>query len=198
MIGGLFRIHLLDRKNQMKKFFDNIKKNEYYIAWLKDAWPYLTGAVLLSVFQIVSLASSGSPWGVSGTLADWGAWLYQLVGGSVEKMYYFASEGAQAKIAAGPLKDPGTMRNLGIIFGALCATLIASGFKFKKIKTGRQVAAAILGGLLMGYGARIGFGCNIGALFSGIASLSLSGWVYGLFLFLGAIVGSKLLVKYFM
>ena len=182
----------------MKKFFDNIKQNDYYKAWLKDAWPYLTGAILLSVFQIVSLASTGSPWGVSGTLADWGAWLYEFVGGSTEKMYYFASEAAQAKLAAGPLQDPGTMRNIGIVAGAIVATLIASGYKFKKIKTWRQVLAAILGGLLMGYGARIGFGCNIGALFSGIASLSLSGWVYAVFLFLGAIVGSKLLVKYFM
>ena len=56
----------------------------------------------------------------------------------------------------------------------------------------------MLGGLLMGYGARIGFGCNIGALFSGIASFSVSGWVYMVFLFLGAWVGSKLLVKFFM
>ena len=182
----------------MKQFFDKIKQNDYYKAWLKEAWPYLTGAVLLSVFQIVSLASFGAPWGVSGTLADWGAWLYELVGGSVEKWYYFSSEAAQAKLAAGPLADPGSLRNFGIIAGALFATLIASGFKFKKIKTWRQVAAAVLGGLLMGYGARIGFGCNIGALFSGIASLSLSGWVYAAFLFLGAIVGSKLLVKYFM
>ena len=71
-------------------------------------------------------------------------------------------------------------------------------FKLKKIKSWKQIAAATLGGLLMGYGARIGFGCNIGALFSGIASLSLSGWVYALFLFLGAIIGSKLLVRYFM
>ena len=107
-------------------------------------------------------------------------------------------KGAQATLERGFLQDPGTMRNLGIIGGALFATLAASGFKVKKIKTVRQVVAAVLGGLLMGYGARIGFGCNIGALFSGITSLSLSGWVYAVFLFLGATVGSKLLVKYFM
>jgi len=175
-----------------------IKENEYYKIWFKDAWPYLTGAVLLSLFQIVNFAVAGSPWGVSGTLANWGAWLYELVGGSVEKWYYFSSEGAQQLLKDGFLHDPGSLRNVGIIAGALFSTLIASGFKFKKIKSWKQVAAAILGGLLMGYGARIGFGCNIGALFSGIASLSLSGWVYAVFLFLGAIVGSKLLVKYFM
>ncbi len=180
------------------KLTDKIKNNDYYKIWLKDAWPYITGAVLLSVFQIVTLAVTGNPWGVSGVLANWGAWLYQLVGGSVDKWYYFSSEGAQNVLSNNFIKDPGTMRNLGIIFGALFATLIASGFKFKKIKTGKQVVAAILGGLLMGYGARIAYGCNIGALYSGITVFSLSGWVFGIFIFLGAIVGSKLLVKYFM
>ena len=96
------------------------------------------------------------------------------------------------------LADGGSIRNLGIIFGALAATLFASQFKIKKIKTLRQVVAAILGGLLMGYGARLANGCNIGALFTAIASFSLSGWVFGAFLLVGAFIGSKLLAKYFM
>lgn len=176
----------------------NLKENKFYQLWFKNAWTYVTGAILLSIFQIVMFATSDNPWGVSGTLANWGAWLYQLVGGSVDKWYYFSSPGAQAVLNNGFLNDPGSLRNLGVIFGAMLATLLASQFKIKKIKSIKQVVAAILGGLLMGYGARIAFGCNIGALFGGIASLSLSGWVFGAFLFLGAMVGSKLLVKYFM
>lgn len=176
----------------------DIKKNKYYKLWIKDAWPYITGAVLLSLFQIVTLTTTGNPWGVSGVLATWGAWMYEAVGGSVDKWYYFASEGAQNSLNSGFMNHGGSLRNMGIIVGALIATLLASGFKIKKIKSWKQIAAATLGGLLMGYGARIGFGCNIGAFFSGIASLSLSGWVYAVFLFLGAIVGSRLLVKYFM
>ncbi len=182
----------------MKKFFDNIKKNEFYLMWFKNAWPYVTGGVLLALFQIVTFATTGNPWGVSGVFANWGAWLFEAVGGSVDEWYYFSSPGAQATLTNGFLDDAGTWRNLGIIFGALFSTLIASGFKFKKIKSVRQVVAAVLGGLLMGYGARIAYGCNIGALFSGIASLSLSGWVFAIFMFAGAVVGSKLLVKYFM
>lgn len=176
----------------------DIKNNKYYKKWFKGAWPYITGAVLLSLFQIVTFATTGNPWGVSGVFANWGAWIYRALGGSVDKWYYFSSKGAQATLDAGFLNHPGTMRNLGIIFGALLATLLASQFKIKKIKSKKQVIAAILGGLMMGYGARIGFGCNIGALFSGISSLSLSGWVFAVFMFLGAVVGSKLLVKYFM
>lgn len=182
----------------MKAFFEKIKNNDFYKMWFKDALPYVTGAVLLSVFQIVTFSTTGNPWGVSGVFANWGAWLFELVGGSVDKWFYFSSPGAQATLEAGFLNDPGTWRNLGIIAGALFAAMMASGFKIKKIKSFRQVIAAALGGLLMGYGARIAFGCNIGALFSGIASLSLSGWVFAAFMFAGAIIGSKLLVKYFM
>lgn len=164
----------------------------------KNPFTYVTGAVLLSLFQIALLAYSKNPWGVSGTFANWGAWLYQLFGGNVEKWFYFSSAGAQATLNAGFLNHTGSMLNIGIILGALVATLLASQFKFKKIKSLKQVVAAILGGLLMGYGARLAGGCNIGALFSGIASLSLSGWVFGAFLLVGAFVGSKLLAKFFM
>ena len=45
-------------------------------------------------------------------------------------------------------------------------------------RAGRSLAAAIIGGLLLGYGARIAYGCNIGAFFSGIASGSLHGWLW--------------------
>ncbi|MEA4825481.1 YeeE/YedE thiosulfate transporter family protein [Clostridium sp. JNZ J1-5] len=178
--------------------FKKLEKNKFYKSWFKNAWTYVIGAILLSVFQIVTLATTGNPWGVSGAFANWGAWLYRAVGGNVDKWYYFSTPGAQATLNGGFLNDPGSIRNLGIILGALMATLLASQFKIKKIKSKKQVVAAIIGGLLMGYGARISFGCNIGALYSGIASLSLSGWVFGLFLFLGAMIGSKLLVKFFM
>ena len=185
----------------MSKFNEALKKftgNPVYVKWLKDAWPYLTGAVLLSLFQIVTLATTGNPWGVTGPFASWGAWIYGLFGGSVDKWYFFSSDALQSTLNNGFLKDGPSVRNAGIILGALLATLLASQFKIKKIKSFKQIIAAILGGLLMGYGSRIAFGCNIGALFSGIASLSVSGWVFAIFLFLGAIVGSKLLVKFFM
>ncbi len=175
-----------------------ITNNEAYKRWLRAAWPYYTGAILLSLFQIVTLATTGSPWGVSGAFANWGAWIYEALGGSVDKWYYFATDSAQATLAKGVLNNPDSWRNIGIICGALLAVLLASQFKIKKIKSKRQVIAAVLGGLLMGYGARIAFGCNIGALYGGIASLSLSGWVFGLFMLVGAIMGSKLLVKFFM
>ena len=59
------------------------------------------------------------------------------------------------------------------------------------VKTDKIVLAAIIGGFFMGFGARLAFGCNIGALFSGIASGSLHGWVWFLFAFIGTFFGVK-------
>lgn len=182
----------------MNKFFLKLQNNYFYKKILTEPLTYVAGAVLLAVFQIAHFSILGSGWGVTSAFAYWGSWLYQLVGGHPESWAYFSGEKSQAILEGGFLAYGGTIRNLGIIVGALMATLLASQFKIKKIKAFRQVVAAVLGGLMMGYGARLALGCNIGALFTAIASWSLSGWVFAFFLLIGAYIGSKLLQKYFM
>ena len=182
----------------MKEFFIKLGDNSIYKRLMKEPLTYVAGAVLLAVLQTAHLAALGSGWGVTSAFADWGAWISGLFGADVSSWSYFATEKAQKTLAGGFLADGGSLRNVGVIVGALVATLYASQFKIKKIKAMRQVVAAILGGLLMGYGARLAMGCNIGALFTGISSLSLSGWVFALFLLVGSWIGSKLLAKYFM
>ena len=49
-----------------------------------------------------------------------------------------------------------------------------------------------LGGLLMGWGARLGFGCNIGAFVGGVASGSLHGWVWFPAALPGCLIGISL------
>ena len=56
----------------------------------------------------------------------------------------------------------------------------------------RSLLAAVLGGLLLGYGAAIASGCNIGAFFSGVASGSLHGWLWIAAALLGNALGVRL------
>jgi uncharacterized protein len=173
-------------------------EHPFYKKVIKDAWSYWTGAILLAVLNISLFALAGKPWGITGVFANWGAWIYKFIGGQPENWAYYQSASNAKSLSQSFFNNGLSVQNIGIIFGALLATLLASQFKIKKIKSWKQVVAAVLGGLLMGYGARIAFGCNIGALFSGIASMSLHGWVYAIFIFFGAWIGSKVLVKYFM
>ena len=75
----------------MKEFFQKLSKNDFYKKLMKEPLTYVAGAVLLSVFQIAHLASLGSAWGVTSAFADWGAWIYQGLGGDVSSWAYFAS-----------------------------------------------------------------------------------------------------------
>lgn len=181
----------------MKKFFLSLGENDIYKTLMKEPLTYVAGAALLAIFQIAHFAALDSAWGVTGPFTDWGAWMLQAVGLDITSWQYFSTEAERKILANGFLKHGGSLRNLGVIVGALLATLYASQFKIKKIKSMRQVAAAILGGLMMGYGARIAGGCNIGNLFSGTSAMALSGWIFALFLVIGAYFGGKLLTKYF-
>ena len=58
--------------------------------------------------------------------------------------------------------------NLGVIFVAVIASGLAGRFAPTTQLPWRTIASAVIGGLLMGYGARIAFGCNIGAFFLGV------------------------------
>ncbi|RBP40652.1 hypothetical protein SAMN02745973_00787 [Garciella nitratireducens DSM 15102] len=176
----------------------NLNNHKFYSKWFKNPWSYVTGAVALSLFQIVTLAITREPWGISSTLTDWGAQIFEFLGGDVSHWKYFNSHISQEVFPSPLLRKGNTIRNLGIIIGALFSTLMASEFKFRKIKSKKQFFAAAIGGILMGYGSRLALGCNIGAFYSGISSLSLSGWIFAIFLFIGAMIGSKIILKFFL
>jgi uncharacterized membrane protein YedE/YeeE len=81
--------------------------------------------------------------------------------------------------------------DVGIVLGALTAAGLAGRFAPTFRVPLRSALAAVLGGLLMGYGARLAFGCNIGAFFSGVASFSLHGWLWIVCALLGTWLGIR-------
>ena len=90
------------------------------------------------------------------------------------------------------LADTVSVMDFGIMLGAALAAGLAGKFAPKAALPLKSLLAAILGGLMMGYGARLSFGCNIGALFSGIASGSLHGWLWFACAFGGSLVGIRI------
>jgi uncharacterized protein len=82
--------------------------------------------------------------------------------------------------------------DFGIILGALLAAGLAGRFAPGFRIPLRSLVAAALGGLLLGYGARLAFGCNIGALLSGLASGSVHGWLWFAAAFAGTVLGVRL------
>jgi uncharacterized membrane protein YedE/YeeE len=169
------------------------KKSTYYEVLVKKEWSYTTGAVVMAVLAVM-LASFAGNWGVLGPLPLWGGKFLTLIGINADSWRMY--NGSLAKYRF--LNNQAAITNAALIFGAMISSLLAAQWKVRGVKNVRQVWAAVIGGTLMGIGARINPGCNIGAMFSAIPSFSLSGWIFLVFMFLGAAVGGKALVRWFL
>ncbi|GAB3058078.1 YeeE/YedE family protein [Virgibacillus ainsalahensis] len=144
----------------------------------RGSWPLLVAAIVLAVLNALTLMVRGQPWGITSAFALWGSKVAQFFGIDVASWGYWQGANAAA-LEASIFSDSTTVLNLGVILGAFLASAAGGLFKFSKMNR-KNVSAAVIGGLLMGYGARLAFGCNIGAYFGGIASFSLHGYIWGI------------------
>lgn len=156
---------------------------------LAGPWPLVGGAVALALVNIATLALAGRPWGITYGFALWGAKLAALVGVDVAHWPFWRNESA---LAASLWSDATSVMNFGLMLGAAAAAGLAGAYAPQGRTPLPSLAAAVLGGLLMGVGARLATGCNIGAFFSGLASGSLHGLVWAVCAFAGVALGARL------
>jgi hypothetical protein len=150
----------------------------------------VAGAIGLMLVNLGTLLLAGRPWGVTSAFALWGAKIAAAMSVPVETWPYWASQ--TGSLQGSVFGDVTSVMDGGIILGAMLAALLAGRFKPVWAIPPRSLAAAVIGGLMLGYGARIAYGCNIGAYFSGIASGSLHGWLWLPCAFLGNVLGTHL------
>jgi uncharacterized membrane protein YedE/YeeE len=160
--------------------------------WLHGPWPLVAGAIALALLNFATLALSGRPWGITSAFALWGAKAASAIGFDVASWPYWASKANAAALAAPVSRDVTSVMDIGIVLGAMMAAGLAGRYAPVWRLPLRSLVAAIIGGLLLGYGARLAYGCNIGAYFSGIVSGSLHGWLWLVAAFFGNVVGTRL------
>jgi uncharacterized membrane protein YedE/YeeE len=158
---------------------------------LRGSWPMLVGAVVLAVLGGAVLVVSGGAWGITSAFNLWGAKLLQLVGLHPEEWAFWSRPEQAAQLAAPVLTDKTSLTDIGIILGAAVAAAAAGAWKLHTGLRGNVVAASLIGGVLMGVGARLAGGCNIGAYLAGIASGSLHGWLWAFAAIAGTWVGLR-------
>ena len=161
---------------------------------LHGPWPLWWGVIGLALLGLITLVLAGHPWSITFAFGLWGSKLWAALGGDVSQWSYWSSGYAAKALNSSVLADVTSVMDFGIMLGAMLAAALAGKYapagKLKK----KRVLTAIVGGLLLGYGARLAFGCNIGALLGGIASGSLHGWLWLVAAFVGAMVGVRIRV----
>lgn len=156
---------------------------------LHGPWSMLLGALMIAGVSIATFLVLGRPWGITSGFALWGAKIAHAVGYPVESWDYWKWQ--TAAIERTVFADATSVMNFAIMAGAMAAAALASKYRPSLAIDLTGVLTAVVGGLLMGYGARLAFGCNIGAYLGGIVSGSLHGWAWFLFAFIGSTLGTR-------
>ncbi len=158
----------------------------------RGPWPLLLGAGALAMLNWLTLLVAGHPWSVTWGFTLWAGKAALLLGWDPTTSAFWSGSFAQGALARPVLADTTSVMNVGIVIGALVAAALAGNLKFNVRMPWLSLTAAVAGGLLLGYGARLAYGCNIGAFFSGVASTSLHGWVWIVAAVLGNVIGVRL------
>ncbi|MDI1309302.1 MAG: YeeE/YedE family protein [Methylotenera sp.] len=159
-------------------------------------WSLLEGALALAILNFATLIISGHPWSITWAFTLWGAETATYVGWNPASSTFWQGDFQQAALANGIFRDETSLMDIGLILGALLAAILSNRLTFTLQAPPRAIAASLIGGLAMGYGARIAYGCNIGAFFSGVASTSLHGWLWIISAIAGTWIGVHLRPKF--
>jgi len=125
-------------------------------------------------------------WYVTTQEAQWLGWVFNKLGWNNTHNIFFGLENG----IPNPLFNLAGWMSISLVGGAAVMALLNNEFKWKK-PTLELATWAVIGGSLMGIGARLGLGCNVGAFFVRTANGDASGWLFGLGMFGGAYVGVR-------
>ena len=152
---------------------------------------WLIGAVLLAMLAALNLLLAGQPWGVVYGFGLWAAKVANATG-TVElaQNWFWSQPGNAQRLGETVLLDITSITNIGILGGALWVS--ANKPVQAQAMSGTQWLVALVAGLLLGYSSRLAFGCNVGAMLSGISTGSVHGWIWVPLAFAGTLVGLRI------
>jgi hypothetical protein len=138
----------------------------------------LSAAAIIGALAALLFLASGMPWGITTGLTLAGAQAVQALGADLAMQPYWSADWARDSLAMPWLANHSAVADAGLLLGALLAAAATGGLRHGAALDARGAAGAALGGLLMGIGARLSSGCNVGAFIGGAVSGSLHGLVW--------------------
>ncbi|WP_284154800.1 YeeE/YedE family protein [Algicella marina] len=167
-----------------KRRHGSLEKTRETGSLLRGPWSPWLGALALTIVGVLTILVLNRPWGITQAFVFWGGKLLYLGGLSTD--HWMLERIPQSSLDRSVFAHGTSVMDFGIILGAMIAAGLAGRFAPIWKLSFKDVWTAVLGGLMMGYGARLGYGCNIGAYLGGLISGSLHGWVWAIAAFAGS------------
>ncbi len=148
--------------------------------------PYI-GGVLLGLVLLAANFVSGRGLGASGAIKSAVVTTVNTIMPSHAENSAFYTEYNESH-PGNPMKSWLVFEMLGVLIGGFLSGALAKRLKFKvehspKITSKRRIIFAVLGGVLFGFGSQLGRGCTSGSALSGMAVLSVGGFITMAFIF---------------
>ncbi len=152
----------------------------------------LRSGCVIGVLAALLFLASGTPWGITTGLTLWAAKPLQAAGWNLAAQPFWQVDWAREALLGPVLANHASLSDVGLVLGALAAAAWRGSLRHLVPLGWPGALGAALGGLLMGIGARLSYGCNVGAFIGGAASGSLHGFVWLLAVVPGCWLGIRL------
>ncbi|TLE02889.1 selenium metabolism membrane protein YedE/FdhT [Helicobacter japonicus] len=158
--------------------------------FLVKFWSPMPAIIALGVMAAYYFGLTGTYWAVTGEFTRWGGHIMNLLGVDTSTWGYFKILGLQGT----PLDRVDGVMIIGMFAGAFAAAAMANNIKFRLPQSNIRIAQALIGGIIAGFGARIGMGCNLASFFTGIPQFSLHAWFFTIMTLVGVWLGTKVVL----
>lgn len=172
------------------------KIKHLYKALCQDEWDATTTGIIVALLSILIMAW-WRPWGAVGAIRNWGDWMLFNAGvfnGDLAELIGFVNEDGEKILTKSILFNTGSVIGLGFIAGAFISACLGGQFAFR-FPPVREYVKAIIAGILMGIGAALAGGCNVGGMYNAIGNLAANGFAMWVGLVPGVLLGLWLLYK---
>ena len=150
-------------------------------------WKPTPAVIALGVLSVYYFGITGTYWAVTGEFTRWGGHILESLGVDISDWGYFNIMGMKGNSLS---RVDGVMI-IGMFGGIIAATLWGNKLKFRLPASRIRIYQALIGGIIAGFGARLGMGCNLASLFTGIPQFSAHAWFFTIAMIVGVYFGVK-------
>ena len=155
--------------------------------YMVNFWRPTPAVIALGVLAAYYFGITGTYWAVTGEFTRWGGHILQFFGVDISNWGYYKI----MKMEGTSLTRVDGVMIIGMFAGCIAAAFWGNNVKLRMPASNIRIAQALIGGIIAGFGARLGMGCNLASLFTGIPQFSVHAWFFTIAMIIGVYLGTK-------